>query len=211
LKYASDVRESFREGERRQEALRQSVLGAVRGLVDLSEAKHPWSRGHASRCARLARGLAIKLGWPEDDVNHAALGGLLHDVGFVVVEAAVLRKQDALAEAEQQQILQHPIVGARLIEHIDFLKPVVPFVLSHHERYDGHGYPHGLAGRSIPLPGRLMAAVELYETLRMSKVGQTAQPRLIAQTLRGSIDSQLDRAIANALAEMVEEGDVPGG
>lgn len=213
LRYATDVRESFREGERRQEALRQSVLGAVRGLVDLAEAKHAWSRGHASRAARAARALAIKLGWSEDEIGHAALGGLLHDVGYVVVESSVLRKEGPLSEAEQRQIQLHPTIGARIIEHIDFLKPVVPFVLHHHERYDGHGYPNGMAGKAIPIGGRLMAAVELYETICMSQVGPPAaiNPRLIARLLRAEIGTQLDREIANTLAEMVESGWTPGG
>jgi putative nucleotidyltransferase with HDIG domain len=213
LRYAADVRDSFRESERRQEALRRSVLGAVRGLVHLAEAKHPWSRGHASRTAHLARALANKLGWPEDDVNNAALGGLLHDVGYVVVESAVLRKEGPLDEAEQRQIRSHPTIGARIIEHIDFLKPVVPFVLCHHERYDGHGYPRGLAGKAIPQEGRLMAAVELYETLCMSQVGPAVapDPRQLARLLRAEIGTQLDRDIASALAAMVESGWEPGG
>jgi len=213
LRYAADVRDSFRESERRQEALRRSVLGAVRGLVHLAETKHPWSRGHASRAAHLARALATKLGWPEDDVNNAALGGLLHDVGYVVVESAVLRKEGPLDETEQRQVRSHPTIGARIIEHIDFLKPVVPFVLCHHERYDGHGYPQGLAGKAIPREGRLMAAVELYETLCMSQLGPAAEldPRQIGRLLRAEIGTRLDRDIAGALAAMVESGWARGG
>lgn len=210
LRYAADVRESFREGERRQEALRRSVFGAIRGLVDLAEAKHPFTRGHAGRAAHAARALAQRLGMSEDDVGHAALGGLLHDVGYIVIDAALLRADAPLDKAALRQLQTHPTIGARIIEHIDFLRPVVPFVLHHHERCDGRGYPHGLAGKAIPLAGRLMAAVELYETL-LSRQGDAPDgPLVVARALRAESGQQLDRDVAYALAEMVESGWVPG-
>lgn len=212
LRYAADVAESYREAERRQDALRQSVLGAVRGLVDLAEAKDPILRGHASHAAHIARALAVKLGWAADAVGHAALGGLLHDVGYIVVDSAILRKAGPLSEAEQRQIQSHPTVGARIIERIAFLGPVVPFVLHHHERYDGRGYPQGLTGKAIPLAGRLMAAVEYYETLRTGQDGPAGdEPRRLARLLRAEIGTRLDREVANALAELIESAEVPGG
>jgi len=211
LKYAADVRESFRESERRQEALRQSVFGAVRGLVDLAEAKHPWTRGHAGRAAHVARALAQRLGLSEEEVSHAALGGLLHDVGFVVIDAGVLRRDGPLDEAAIRQLQTHPAIGARIIDHIDFLKPVVPFVLHHHERFDGRGYPHGLSGKAIPLPGRLMAAVELYETLWSRQAEAAGAALVVGRMLRAASDEHLDRDVANALADMVESGWTPGG
>jgi HD-GYP domain-containing protein (c-di-GMP phosphodiesterase class II) len=207
MRYAADVREAFREGERRQDALRRSVLGTVRGLVDMAEAKHPWSRGHAGRAAHAVRALAQRLGLSEDDVSHAALGGLLHDVGYVVLDAALFRREGPFDEAAQRQLQTHPAVGAHIIEHVDFLKPVVPFVLHHHERTDGRGYPQGLTGKAIPLAGRLMAAVELYEMLW----ARQADPLLVGRALRAESDQRLDRDVANALADMVESGWVPGG
>jgi putative nucleotidyltransferase with HDIG domain len=210
MRYATDVRESFREGERRQESLRQSVLGSIRGLVDLAEAKHPRSQGHATRAAHVARALAVQLGLPQDDVNNAALGGLLHDIGFVVVESAVLHKPGPLSADEQDQVRSHPVVGARIIEHIDFLRAVVPYVLHHHERSDGRGYPSGLAGKAIPMAGRLMAAVEVCETLRVARPGQDPPDRAaLAAALRARRGLELDRDVAQGLADLVESGGLP--
>jgi ribonuclease P protein subunit RPR2 len=212
LRYATDLRESFREGERRQAALRQSVMGAVRALVTLAEAKHPRARGHAARAARTARELARALGWADDAVGHAALGGLLHDVGYVVVDAAAAASTSRPTDAEQAQLRAHPEVGARIIDNIDFLRPVVPFVLHHHERFDGRGYPRGLTGHSIPIEGRLLAAVELCETRRASRANPTGLvPSLLARELRNEARAQLDPEMALTLSHLVASGGLGDG
>jgi CRP-like cAMP-binding protein len=207
MQYAADLRESFRESERRQAALRQSIMGTVRALVALAESKDPSAAGHAGRAARTARALARALGDDDEQVGHAALGGLLHDVGMIACEAS---GAGAEADARRQA---HPEVGARIIENIEFLRPVVPYVLRHHERYDGRGYPGGLAGRQIPREGRLMAAVELCESLRprfMQQPGIDGRGRLIGE-LRQQAGRQLDREMVVALSRVLEAEEHAGG
>jgi HD-GYP domain-containing protein (c-di-GMP phosphodiesterase class II) len=206
MQYAADLRESFRESERRQAALRRSIMGTVRALVALAESKDPASAGHAGRAARTARALARALGDDDEQVGHAALGGLLHDVGMIAVDAsAVGAEGNAQAQA-------HPELGARIIENIEFLRPVVPYVLCHHERYDGRGYPRGLAGRQIPREGRLMAAVELCEGLRprCMQPGIDGRGRLIGE-LRLQAGRQLDREMVAALCRVLEAEEHAGG
>jgi HD-GYP domain-containing protein (c-di-GMP phosphodiesterase class II) len=209
IRYATDLRESFRESERRQAALRNSVMGAVRALVTLAEAKHPWSRGHAARAARTARKLAREFGWSDDAIGHAAVGGLLHDVGYVVVDVSAIERNGSASEAERAQVHAHPEVGARIIGNIDFLDPVVPFVLCHHERFDGRGYPRGLTGHGIPVEGRLMAAVELLETYRAT------HPRIdrgvLGRMVRDEAGTQLDPEMAMPLAHLVASGALDDG
>ena len=204
-RYALDLAETFREGERRQAALRQSIMGIVRALVALAESKDPSSAGHAGRTARTARALARTLGDSEEQVGHAALGGLLHDVGMIAVDAGVLAKSGALTADEQAKIQAHPELGARIIEHVEFLRPVVPFVLYHHERHDGSGYPRGMGGREIPRAGRLMGAVEVCENLRpkFARDGVSGHRRLMAE-LRLQGGRQLDREIVVALCDVLE-------
>jgi HD-GYP domain-containing protein (c-di-GMP phosphodiesterase class II) len=212
MRYASDLRESFREGERRQAALRQSIMGTVRALVALAESKDPSSAGHAARAARTARALARALGDDDERVGHAALGGLLHDVGMIAVDAAALTRERALSPHEQAQIQAHPELGARIMENIEFLRPVIPYVLFHHERYDGRGYPRGLTGREIPREGRLLAAVEVCESLRPSFMqhGVDGRGRLIGE-LRNQAGRQLDREMVVALCRVLEaEERAPG-
>jgi putative nucleotidyltransferase with HDIG domain len=206
MRYAADLRDAFRASERREEKLRSSVLAAVRSLVALSEAKHGWTRGHAARSARTARELARALGRPDDEVGHSALGGLLHDIGYIAVDSAIFAQARQLTPADQAQIQAHPEVGARLIEHLDFLQPVVPYVLHHHERIDGRGYPRGLGGRSIPLQGRLMAAVEALESLRSLPQGPPLNRPALIRELRGQIDVQLDRKITITLCDLLNSG-----
>ncbi|HEV8634250.1 MAG TPA: HD domain-containing phosphohydrolase [Chloroflexota bacterium] len=213
LRYAEDLRETFREGERRQEALKLSVMGAVRALVALGESKDPRSAGHAARAARTARALARELGDDEEQVGHAAVGGLLHDLGNIALDPVVLSKPGPLSPEELAQVRSHPEIGARILEHIDFLRPVVPYVLHHHERFDGRGYPRGLSGRAIPREGRLMAAVEACETLRAVAGPRRSPPgpgALIAE-LRAEAGRQLDREMVVALCRLLEAGTLDDG
>jgi HD-GYP domain-containing protein (c-di-GMP phosphodiesterase class II) len=110
------------------------------------EARDPYLRGHSTRVTLFAEGLARLLGWRERDLEALRLGGSLHDVGKIAVNASVLRKPGPLTQEELAQIRTHPVAGARLIEGVVELRRALPYVLHHHERWDGTGYPHGSAG-----------------------------------------------------------------
>jgi hypothetical protein len=203
LRYAVDLRESFREGERAQGALQRSVMGAVRALVEVAEAKDPRTVGHAARAARTARAVADELHLGAEVATHATLGGLLHDIGFLAVDGERLRRAAGTGEEMDEQIRQHPELGARIIGHVESLAPVVPYILDHHEQADGRGYPRGLRGAVIPLAGRLMAAVEVFETARQLHGFAHA----VAE-VRRQVGSRLDPDTAMALTRVAQRGEL---
>lgn len=129
------------------------------------EARDPYLRGHSTRVTRFAEGLARALGWRRDELELLRLGGSLHDVGKIAVSVGVLRKPGPLTREELDQIRRHPVTGARLVECFEDFEAALPYVLHHHERWDGAGYPHGLRGGEIPIEARLLCVVDAFDAM----------------------------------------------
>jgi putative nucleotidyltransferase with HDIG domain len=143
-------------------------------LSEAIEARDPFSRGHSARVTSLAVGVARELGWAPRQIAALELGGVLHDIGKLAVSARVLRKPASLTPRERAQIELHPAVGARLLRTIGTAWPARPSVLHHHERWDGTGYPLGLAGQEIPLEARLLAIVDAYDAMTSTRAYRSA-------------------------------------
>jgi HD-GYP domain-containing protein (c-di-GMP phosphodiesterase class II) len=129
------------------------------------EARDPYLRGHSARVTVFAEGLARTLGWTDRRLDVLRLGGSLHDVGKIAVNASILQKPGPLDEAELEQIRVHPVAGARLIEDVADFQPALPYVLHHHERWDGTGYPHRLRGERIPLEARVLGVADAFDAM----------------------------------------------
>ena len=129
------------------------------------EARDPYLRGHSARVTAFAEALARLLGWRGTRLEALHLGGSLHDVGKIAVDARVLRKPGPLTHDELEQIRRHPVTGARLVESFDDFEPALPYVLHHHERWDGGGYPHGLSGERIPIEARLLGVADAFDAM----------------------------------------------
>ena len=95
----------------------------------------------------------------------ALFGAILHDIGKLVVPKRILGKEGPFTPEEWDIMRQHPVVGAKMIEGVDHLKPATPYILCHHEKWDGSGYPHGLQGKNIPIEGRVMALADVYDAV----------------------------------------------
>jgi len=134
-------------------------------LANLIEARDRYTRGHIERVQRYALRLAHALEWDAERLTVLEFGALLHDVGKVMVPRSILNKPDSLTEAEWVILRRHPEIGAQMLTGIDHLREAVPYVLYHHERWDGQGYPTGLAARSIPVEARLLAIADAYDAL----------------------------------------------
>ena len=107
----------------------------------------------------------MRLGWQGERLETLRLGGSLHDIGKITVNASLLAKSGPLTDGEVAQIRMHPIAGARLIEGVADFRPALPYVLHHHERWDGGGYPHGLSGERIPLEARLLGVADAFDAM----------------------------------------------
>jgi len=134
-------------------------------LSQAIEARDPYTRGHSERVSSLSQIVAARLGWKSARLGALRLGALLHDVGKLNLDASVLRKPGPLDEREYQEVQRHPQAGARLIRGVESLRPALPYVLFHHERWDGHGYPTGRSREQIPLGARIVAVVDAFDAM----------------------------------------------
>lgn len=129
------------------------------------EAKDSYTEGHLRRLASYSEQLAIAANIPHAQLKAIRFGGLLHDIGKIAVDDAILRKPESLTPEEYEQIKLHPENGARIIQPMRFAADVTPIIRHHHERWDGQGYPAGLAGEAIPLGARIVAVVDAYDAM----------------------------------------------
>jgi HD-GYP domain-containing protein (c-di-GMP phosphodiesterase class II) len=190
--------------ERIERLERSSRIAAVRALAAAVDARDADTRFHAQRVASLSVRLANYVGLPEDDVRSLELLALVHDVGQIAVSDAVLKKQGTLLGAEWNEMRSHPEHGQRILASTG-LTELVPAVRSHHERWDGTGYPDGLAGNEIPYEARLLALCDAYETMTADRTHRVA---LSVDAARAEIvagaGTQFDPGLATALLDMLD-------
>ena len=165
--------------------------------------------GHSTRVTEFAESLARLLGWRGSRLEALQLGGSLHDVGKISVDASVLRKCGPLTEQELEQIRRHPVTGARLVESFEDFEAALPYVLPHHEHWDGFGYPHGLSGERIPLEARLLGVADAFDAMtsaRAYRPALTVEQALVA--LERCAGSQFDPELAQAFVDGWRHGEI---
>src|SRR5438105_10749505 len=171
-----------REAFRRLESV-QSILAALANAV---EAKDPNTQHHCSRMAALALALGRSAGLNMDVLEAVGYGAVLHDVGKIGVPEHVLLKPGPLDEEDWAHMRKHPGIGATIVEPLQLGKLVAPIVRSHHERWDGMGYPDGLRAADIPLGARIVAVVDAYDAITQERPYRAARS---ADDARGAIIS----------------------
>jgi len=174
------------------------------------EARDPYTRGHSARVTALAEAVARKLGWSEERLASLRLGGPLHDIGKLAVSDEVLRKAGRLDDHELAQIREHPKTGARLILRIAALRDAIPYVLYHHERWDGAGYPSGKAGEEIPLEARVLAVADAFDAMTSDRPYRRAltHEEALAEVERCA-GTQFDPQIASVFLELFAVAELP--
>jgi putative nucleotidyltransferase with HDIG domain len=178
----------------------------LRMLTGAIEARDPYTRGHSSRVTELAEAVARRLGWSEERIESLRLGGPLHDIGKLAVSHEVLHKEGRLDAAELAEIRQHPKAGAKLLLRVAALRAAIPYVLYHHERWDGTGYPSGKAGEEIPLEARVLAVADAFDAMTSDRPYRRALSRAQALAeVERCAGSQFDPAIAQVFLELFAE------
>ncbi len=173
------------------------MMGLLHSLTSAVDAKDAYTCGHSERVALLSRHLAIEAKLSEYEVERVYMAGLLHDVGKIGVPEAVLQKCGKLTDEEFAQIKKHPEIGARILKDIKQVEDIIPGVLHHHERYDGRGYPHNLAGEKIPLMGRIICLADCFDAMTSSRTYRKALPLEVALAeIRKCAGTQFDPGLA---------------
>jgi len=173
-------------------------------LVNAQEAKDPYLRGHTARVADFAATIAAEMGHDDESIEKVRTAGRLHDIGKIGIREEVLSKQGPLTDDEYEHVKQHVVVGSQILSPLVHLKEVIAFVRSHHERWDGLGYPDALEGEAIPYGARIIGAVEIYDALTTSRPYQERMPPTNAvERMRDLIGTVLDPAVHRALESVV--------
>ncbi len=185
------------------EDARGMFMGTLRALTSAIDAKDSYTHGHSERVALMARMLAEAAGLDEATCARVHLSGLVHDVGKIGVPEAVLCKPGRLTDEEFGMIKLHPQIGANIIEGIRQMADLVPGVLYHHERYDGRGYPSGLAGEEIPLFGRLIGLADAFDAMSSDRTYRAALGReKVLEEITRCAGTQFDPELAKLFVEL---------
>ena len=193
------------EARRLYHRLQRTIWQSLLGLANALEARDPYTHGHAERVGVWGRRLASALGLPPDDVDTVTQAGLLHDLGKIGVPETVLRKRGALDHAEWALMRNHPLIGAQIVAPFDFFAGGALAIRHHHERWDGSGYPDGLAGVAIPLGARIVAVADVFDALTSDRPYRAALTRDAALAyLTAEAGRTLDADVVAVLLGLVQ-------
>ncbi|TMC43996.1 MAG: GAF domain-containing protein, partial [Chloroflexi bacterium] len=191
--------------------MRELYLASVRALAAAVDARDPYTRSHSARVAALSRGIAEEMQLSADQVRRIQLGALLHDIGKIGVPDAILNKPGALSPDEWVMMRSHSMLGASIVNAVEPLRDLVPIVRSHHERYDGGGYPDELGGDLVPIEAYVVAAADAFEVIvsrRAYKPAQTVE-HACAELLRCR-GTQFHPAVVDAFLRLIERDRAQG-
>ena len=178
-------------------------------LSQAIEACDPYTRGHSNRVTVLAETVARRLQWSDGRLRTLHVGGLLHDVGKLSLDVSVLRKPGPLNERERDAVSRHPLAGAKLIRPFPTLRPALPYVLYHHEWWDGSGYPSGRSREQIPVGARILAVADAFDAMTSARPYRPPRPPAAAiHELVRCAGTQFDPGITRAFVQAWYEGEL---
>jgi response regulator RpfG family c-di-GMP phosphodiesterase len=214
------VRERTKELEESYQKLKASNRQAILGLAEAIEAKDPYTKGHCGRVAAYALALAEEADYPEDGMEALEFASFLHDIGKIGIRDSVLLKPAALDPGEWDHMRTHPVKGYEIASQIEILMPCMPCIRNHHERWDGKGYPDGLAGIAIPMSARIVAICDAYDAMATDRPYKKALPlaeceRLLIKNAGAMFDPDLvkifvEKGLGALYREDYENFPVPG-
>jgi len=194
------------ENVRLMEQLQVTYVATLRSLIQILEAKDPYTRGHTERVASYSMALAYRLKMGPDDLRRILFGSLLHDIGKMGLRDDIINKPGPLSPEEWVQMKLHPVVGAQIVEKMEFLTGAIDIVRHHHESWDGKGYPDGLAGTQIPLRARIVTVADSFDAMTTDRPYRKALSFAEAvRRIEESAGIQFDPDIAKVFVAYVKE------
>ena len=196
--------------ERSKEELEDAYLKMARTLVLTLEARDPYTRGHSERVAQLSRQIAYEMRLPPEQVKKIEIAARLHDLGKIGIPDGILLKPGPLTPSERAEIQLHPTKTVDMLRHLGFLNGTLPMIEGHHERYDGGGYPSGLAGEEPPLGARILAVADAYDAMTSSRPYRPAMTseqaiKILKEGAGSQWDPEVVEAFLRAFGQSVHE------
>jgi PAS domain S-box-containing protein len=194
--------------EQGQAKLRQSLMDTVRAVSATAEIHDRYTAGHMDRVAIMSREMGKQLNFSLDNLLGLSLGATIHDIGKVGIPASILSKPGKLSKAEFTLIKDHPALGKRIIEGIDFPWPIAKMIGDHHERLDGSGYPAGLRGDEISIEARIVSVADVFEALVSHRPYRPGFELATAKDILYSERGKLDPELVECLLDLVNSGQI---
>lgn len=203
-----DLQSRIDRGVQRAKSLAevQGAREAVDTLMNALESKDRYLGGHGKRVSEMCGALARLAGWSRHQVRIVEYAGLVHDVGKIGVPEQILNKPGPLTPEEMELVKRHPIYSREILEPVRFLEEALPLVYHHHERYDGGGYPDGIAGEDIPEGARIISVCDTYDAMRSTRSYRTSRPEhRILEIIEKERGKQLDARYVDLFLEHLDE------
>jgi HD-GYP domain-containing protein (c-di-GMP phosphodiesterase class II) len=193
------------ENHRLYESLEQGYLETIVALANSIDSKDAYTRGHSQRVGDVAVEIGRELALSETELKQLQFGGILHDIGKIGIVESILCKQSRLTDDEMAIMRGHPDIGDTIIKPISFLQAMRACVRSHHERWDGTGYPDKLSGEDIPLLARIVACADTFDACTSTRPYQKAMPLEQAMEILKKLSGvQLDPQVVDALRRVLQ-------
>jgi putative nucleotidyltransferase with HDIG domain len=200
-----EIVNASREIQLLNQRLQELNDGLFLTLGNILDARDPYVHGHAAQVAAYATALATELGLTPERVEQVRQAGFLHDIGKIAIAEHILNKPAKLTAEEYEYIKTHASIGASLLESSPALRHLAPFVRHHHERWDGRGYPEGLAGNAIPIEARILNVCDSVEAMASDRpYHHGMSPSRIVGEIQRCTGTQFDPAIAEAFLRIME-------
>jgi len=191
--------------QRERARLERVSIATLEVLINALEAKDPYLRGHSARVADLAATIGSQMGLPDDEIEQVRLAGRLHDIGKIGTREDIMNKHGPLTPEEYDHIKQHVVIGSQILSPLEHLGTVIDMVRSHHERWDGSGYPDGRSGEDIPIGGRIIGAAEVWDALSTSRPYQEKlTPEQALRRMSELVGTVLDPGVYGGLESAVK-------
>ena len=185
--------------------MRRVYLDTIRALAAAIDAKDPYTKGHSERVAETSVTLAQELNLSDREIENIEYTALLHDIGKIGIADSILGKNSSLTNKEFDKIKEHTVMGAKIIEPVDFLKNSYKAIYHHHERYNGKGYPDGIKSEDIPILARIIAVADAYDAMGSDRpYRKKLNKDKILKELKDQSGKQFDPKVVKALISLLE-------
>ncbi len=191
---------------------RELFVGTVKALAAAIDGKDKYTRGHSERVSRISVAIGRRMNMPDEELETLRISALLHDIGKIAVDDAILKKPAALTEEEFEIMKTHPMKGYKIMSQIPAMKEFLPGMVMHHEMVNGKGYPHGLTGDQIPLQAKIVSVADTFDAMTIDRPyskGMELQPAL--ERLRSFVGTRYQSDVVEALVDACNAGEVANG
>lgn len=191
---------------------RELFVGTVKALAAAIDGKDKYTRGHSERVARISVAIGRRLGMGDEELETLRMSALLHDVGKIAIDDAILKKPSALTDAEYEIMKTHPQRGYKIMSQIPAMKDYLPGMYMHHEMVNGKGYPQGLTGDQIPLQAKIVSVADTFDAMTIDRPYQKGMELMPAlQRLQSFVGTRYQSDVVEALIEACRAGEVANG